>query len=73
MTISLDHAIVIHARTLLARRGDRAMEAAMDHASTRKLSGDHEGYEIWRSVALQISRLADARRGDEAGSKKASP
>lgn len=58
MTVSLDDAIAIHARALLAGHGKRwATRRALAEAYRCRANGDQEGFEVWL-------RVRDAVRGD---------
>ena len=67
MTISLDQAIEIHAKSAISLGGKRAEKSTRERADHCKSRGDADGYETWTKVADTIRSLNQngykARRG----------
>ena len=67
MTISLDQAIEIHAKSAISLGGKRAEKSTRERADHCKTRGDTDGYETWTKVADTIRSLNQsgykARRG----------
>jgi hypothetical protein len=67
MTISLDQAIEIHAKSAISLGGKRAEKSTRERAEHCKIRGDADGYETWTRVADMIRSLEQSgykpRRG----------
>jgi hypothetical protein len=50
LRVSLEQAIVIHAKVLKYRFGRRAPELARERAQSCSTSNDHEGHRVWLEV-----------------------
>jgi hypothetical protein len=61
MDISLDQAIEIHARALLAKYRGFAAESARRHAEAKLKCGDAGGGDVWMAVARTVERMLIAR------------
>ena len=65
MNITIDQAIHIYAHGLRHRRGQKASVLARQEAERLQAVGDHEGYEVWNLVALQIEELDSADKASK--------
>lgn len=57
MDITLEQAIEIHARALVAQFRVRAPVAARRYAAARHAVGDIEGYDVWHGVAVFAEQM----------------
>jgi hypothetical protein len=57
MNLTLDDAIVIHGKVLVAKHKKAAPQNARTYALARKQIGDHDGHEIWLRVAVVAEQL----------------
>ena len=57
MTISIEQAIEIHAKSAISLGGNRAEKSTRERAEHCKTRGDTDGYETWTKVADTIRHL----------------
>ncbi len=57
MSISIEQAIEIHAKSALARAGHHAEKQTQERAMKCKERGDLDGYETWTKVAEGVRTL----------------
>lgn len=57
MSISLEQAIEIHARVLARKHDKDGSPRARERAHALKMVGDHEGYNVWLTVAQVAEQI----------------
>jgi hypothetical protein len=67
MHVTLEQAIVIHAKVLRLRFGPCAPNAARQKAKQLAAIGDDEGVSVWAKVALIAETLPDPKRPRQPG------